>query len=342
MTGKTYLVPRAFIWRRVHSLTGLLIVLFLVEHLLTNSQAALFFGDDGNGFVRAVNAIHHLPYLSVIEIVLIGIPILFHGMLGIRYAFMGKHNAHRSDGTKPSMREFGRNRAYSWQRYTAWIVLIGIIGHVGFMRFYAYPLVAKENGHESYFIRLHMDPGLYTVAKRLHVELFDQSQIDEKKRELQEMDSKMMVLQSNMASVENKLMQEMSERQEISYDAENAAMLDSMQTWKQKKQWVAALTARGLYQGQVIGVASEFGDAILLNVRDAFKNVIVAVLYTIFVLATCFHAFNGLWTFCITWGVILQARAQSRMVNVCIGIMVVVALLGLASIWGTYWVNLKY
>lgn len=35
-------LPSAFIWRRAHSLTGLWLVLFLIEHLLTNSQAALF------------------------------------------------------------------------------------------------------------------------------------------------------------------------------------------------------------------------------------------------------------------------------------------------------------
>ena len=51
-------LPKEFILSRLHSLTGLLIVIFLFEHLLTNSQAALLIGDDGAGFVRMVNFIH--------------------------------------------------------------------------------------------------------------------------------------------------------------------------------------------------------------------------------------------------------------------------------------------
>jgi hypothetical protein len=72
----TYTLPRAFVWRRVHSLMGLWLALFLTEHLLTNSQAALLLGDNGGGFVRTVNWIHDLPYLQVIEVFLIGTPIL--------------------------------------------------------------------------------------------------------------------------------------------------------------------------------------------------------------------------------------------------------------------------
>ena len=51
MTAATAVIPRAFIWRRLHSLMGLWLVLFLGEHLLTNSQAALWLGDNGKGFV---------------------------------------------------------------------------------------------------------------------------------------------------------------------------------------------------------------------------------------------------------------------------------------------------
>src|ERR1700719_477349 len=79
------LIPQAFIWRRAHSLTGLWLVLFLIEHLIVNSQAALFVGDNGNGFVNAVNSIKDLPYLPVIEIFLLGVPFLIHGLWGIKY-----------------------------------------------------------------------------------------------------------------------------------------------------------------------------------------------------------------------------------------------------------------
>lgn len=68
MTAAAAAIPKAFIWRRLHSLMGLWLVLFLIEHLLTNSQAALWLGDNGRGFVNMVNAIHNLPYLEVIEL----------------------------------------------------------------------------------------------------------------------------------------------------------------------------------------------------------------------------------------------------------------------------------
>src|SRR5579872_2565645 len=93
------LLSKSFIWKRLHSLFGLWIVLFLTEHLLTNSQAALWIGDDGNGFVRMVNFIHDLPYLQVIEVLLIGIPLLFHMVLGVKYLWSGKFNSTKSNGS---------------------------------------------------------------------------------------------------------------------------------------------------------------------------------------------------------------------------------------------------
>lgn len=75
-------VPPNFTMKRFSSLMGLFIVLFLFEHLLTNSQAALFFGDYGKGFIDAVNFIYSLPYLPVLELVLLGVPIGYHGYWG--------------------------------------------------------------------------------------------------------------------------------------------------------------------------------------------------------------------------------------------------------------------
>ena len=106
----TYTLPRAFVWRRVHSLMGLWLALFLTEHLLTNSQAALLLGDNGGGFVRMVNLIHDLPYLPAIELFLIGTPILIHAVWGIKYLFTSKSNAKGSDGSKPALKEYKRNK----------------------------------------------------------------------------------------------------------------------------------------------------------------------------------------------------------------------------------------
>ncbi len=163
-------IPKAFIWRRLHSLTGLFFSLYLFEHLLVNSQAALWIGDDGSGFVRAVNSIQELPYLHFIEIFLLGVPILIHMAWGIHYLQSSAPNSWASDGTKPSLPEYPRNRAYTWQRITSWLLLVGVIAHVIQMRIVEYPVKA---GEKSYMVRLNYDKGLETLAPRLNFKLLD-------------------------------------------------------------------------------------------------------------------------------------------------------------------------
>jgi succinate dehydrogenase / fumarate reductase cytochrome b subunit len=91
----------------------------------------------------------------------------------------------------------------------------------------------------------------------------------------------------------------------------------------------------------VIGASKDFGTATLLNVRDAFKSPVKIALYTIFVLAASFHGFNGLWTFMMTWGVMITRVSQKKALRICIIIMALIAFLGLISIYGTYLMNLK-
>lgn len=279
-------IPSAFIWKRLHSLSGLFLALYLFEHLLINSQAALLFGDDGSGFVEAVNAIHQLPYLPVIEIGLLGFPILLHGILGVQYLFTGVSNSGKSDGTTPSL-PYGRNKAYTWQRITSWILLFGIVFHVIHMRIVEYPTAAKEGNKHFYLVRLDADTGLASVADRLDVKLYTQAQIPK------------------------------------------------------KSPWSAALEGNPLGSGEVMAVAPTFGMAELLMVRETFKMPVMMAIYTVFVLAACFHGFNGLWTFMISWGINLTPRSQRRMLGFCIFLMCLVAFFGLATIWGTYWINLK-
>ena len=58
------------------------------------------------------------------RVVLLGVPILIHVVLGVKYLFTAKFVAGRSDGSVPTLRS-PRNRAYKWQRITSWILLIG-------------------------------------------------------------------------------------------------------------------------------------------------------------------------------------------------------------------------
>lgn len=265
-------IPTAFIWRRVHSLLGLWLVIFLSEHLLVNSQAALWIGDDGHGFVRLVNFLENLPYLQVLEIVLIGIPLLVHAIWGIKRVFTSEPNSRKSDGSKPSLGEYGRNRAYTWQRLTSWILLFGLLGHVAQMRFLDFPKKVHLNNEEQFLVKLTPDEQLYPLAKRLDVSLYTPSEMEG--------------------------------------------------VWQAK-------------EGQVIAAAATPGQAMLLTVRDTFKSPLMAILYTIFVLAAAFHAFNGVWTFLITWGVILAMPAQKTMTRVTLAGILILSLLGLMAIWGS-------
>jgi succinate dehydrogenase / fumarate reductase cytochrome b subunit len=307
-------IPRAFIWRRAHSLTGLWIVLFLIEHLLTNSQAALYLGDDGVGFVRAVNFLRDLPYLQVIEIFFLGIPFLIHGIWGVLYLFTGKFNIYPTDGSSPSLPQYPRNHAYTWQRITSWILLVGIAAHVIHMRFLEYPTSARQGAEHQYFIRVASDEGLDTLSKRLGFNLYNQKQIEEITQQM---------VSQTPAPAEHRHFEELIKLRE------NQAWVEAVQHWP-------------LHENQMIAVAPSFGVAELLMVRDAFKNPTMIFLYTGLVLAACFHAFNGLWTFMISWGITLTARSQQIMRTLATSLMVLVTFLGLAAIWGSYWLNLKY
>lgn len=325
-------IPKEFFWRRVHSIFGLLILLFLIEHFLTNSQSALLFGESGEGFIRAVNFIKNLPYLPVIEILVIGIPILVHAVLGIKYLFTAKFNSFPNSGKSPSLYKYKRNQAYTFQRITSWILLIGIIAHVSYMRFYRYPTHARLAEQTYYFTRLDLDPGLYSVSARLGVKLYSEDQI---KSYLESMSQKREMGDEISAQGEKVL-----ESPSNGFNRSEQKLMIQWQNYEQKKEFVEALTKKKIEKNQVIAQCPDFGTATLLMVRDSFKSVYKAILYTIFVLAASFHGFNGLWTFCITWGFVIKQRSQSKMVNVCYGIGALVALLGLASIWGTYWINL--
>lgn len=168
-------VPRAFITRRLHSLLGLWLAIYLFEHLLINSQAALYFYDNGASFIAMVNKIHQMPYLKVIEITVLGLPFLLHGLWGISYLRTAKLNSFSTDGSTPALQGYSKNRAFSWQRITSWILLVGIIAHVVHMRFIENPQPITKGGETSYFLVQKESPTLYKMKDKLHLIFYDQS-----------------------------------------------------------------------------------------------------------------------------------------------------------------------
>jgi succinate dehydrogenase / fumarate reductase, cytochrome b subunit len=305
-------IPSSFIWKRAHSLTGIWLVLFLMEHLFINSQAALLIGDDGNSFVRAVNSIRDLPYLPVIEIVFLAIPFFIHGIWGIKYIFSAKYNSFQTDGSDPAFPEYPRNQAYTWQRITSWILLFGILAHVIQMRFIEYPVSAEMGSESLYMVQLNKDEGLYPLSKRLGFEIYNSGHIEETHKHIQSL--KM----SPVAATPT---------------GEDLLILEQRE---QELDWLAKLEKFSLNENQVVAVSKTFGVAELLMVRDTFKDPLMIILYTGLVLAACFHAFNGLWSAMINMGITLTATSQRIMRKLAVGLMVIITFMGLAAIWGSY------
>ena len=270
-------ISSEFIWRRVHSLMGFWLVIYLCEHMLVNSQVALWIEDQGHVFIRMANGLESIPFLPVAEILFLGIPIGIHGVWGIYPIFQAKTNSKFSNGSKPSL-QYGRNRAFTWQRLSSWILLFGILGHVLQMRFLDQPKKIHLEGRLYYAVCLEDDPDLMKLTHRVQANIF-------------------------------------SKEQAISNGFSH------------------------LKKNEVAVFADTPGTVMLLKVRDTFKSPLMVILYSIFVMAAAFHAFNGLWTFLITWGMILSYRSQKAALPlIWIGFGIIL-FFGFAAIYGSYWLS---
>jgi succinate dehydrogenase / fumarate reductase cytochrome b subunit len=115
-----------FYLRRLHSLTGLLIGLFLFNHFLTNS---FVFGPDGKeAFNHKVHFIHSIPFLFAVEMGMVFLPFLFHMVYGLMIMWKGESNT--------ADYGYGRNWMYAVQRWTAWILVGFILWHLLEWRFF--------------------------------------------------------------------------------------------------------------------------------------------------------------------------------------------------------------
>ncbi len=140
-TGDTrpFLEKHHLLFRRLHSLTGIApIGVFLLTHLTTNSSIlwgrllgshADVAGPQAAGvatFQHEVNFIHSLPFLILIEIFGLWLPIAFHSILGVYYAATGKPNV----GAYP----YRDNWRYTLQRLSGYLGVLFIFYHVATLR----------------------------------------------------------------------------------------------------------------------------------------------------------------------------------------------------------------
>jgi succinate dehydrogenase / fumarate reductase cytochrome b subunit len=114
----------SFIWRKLHSLLGIIpIGAFLLEHLLSNFEALkgpIAYGEQ----VRFLNS---LPLVRVLEWTFIFIPILYHAVYGVYIWLRGKSNI--------VYYPWAGNWMYIAQRYTGLIAFAYIVQHVLRQRF---------------------------------------------------------------------------------------------------------------------------------------------------------------------------------------------------------------
>lgn len=326
-------IPKAFVWRRLHSLTGLWFLIFLLEHLFTNSQAAIFFGFQENWFVNSVNFLHHLPYLPLIETLLLGVPMALHAGWGVYYMMTAKSNVRGRGGKAPGMKH-ERNKAYSMQRISAWVILFGIIFHVAQMRFIMYPYKAAMGTYTQSFGRYKVDPGLYKVSDDLKVSIYDTKAIEMEKQALDRM--------KNKISLVDKRLDEMEKSGSLyreTYSSEMNDVYKSIVEYKEKEEFVKGLTHFSLASNEVVITSKKSADLILLNVRQAFQSIWICLIYTLFVLASIMHGCNGFWTFCITWGLLISRKAQESWVHFAYGLAFIMSVLGMMAIWGSYFFN---
>lgn len=114
MSGNSYLP------RKLHSLLGVIpLGLFFIEHAITNYSA---FEGGKEGFNRSVQFLHGLPLVFFLELIIIWLPILFHGVYGLYIAYQSNINVGRYS--------YGRNWAFALQRITGVITFIFVIWHV--------------------------------------------------------------------------------------------------------------------------------------------------------------------------------------------------------------------
>ncbi|WP_332649778.1 succinate dehydrogenase cytochrome b558 subunit [Lysinibacillus sp. 54212] len=112
---------REFLWRRLHSLLGVIPVgLFLVFHLSLNFTAV---GGE-EAYNNATGMMELVPHslLLLMEWVIIYIPLMFHAFYGIYIAFTATHNTQR----------FGtfRNWMFRLQRMTGIFLVIFVAWHI--------------------------------------------------------------------------------------------------------------------------------------------------------------------------------------------------------------------
>ncbi|HEY2492434.1 MAG TPA: succinate dehydrogenase cytochrome b558 subunit [Paenibacillus sp.] len=106
--------------RKLHSLLGVIpLSFFILEHLVTNFAA---FEGGKDAFNEGVAFLNGLPLVLFMEMFLIWLPLLYHGVYGLYIAYQSDSNV--------GSYKYERNWRYLFQRITGVLTFMFIIWHV--------------------------------------------------------------------------------------------------------------------------------------------------------------------------------------------------------------------
>ncbi len=134
----------SFIFRRLHSLTGIIPVGgFLLFHIFENMAAIRGPEAYDEGILHLANLMP-AAYFYLIEIFVLGLPILFHGFYGLYITFTGKTNV--------SAYQYRSNWLYFAQRVTGVLAFAFILYHIYSLRIAVTMMGAGAglDGHPGY------------------------------------------------------------------------------------------------------------------------------------------------------------------------------------------------
>ncbi|MDX1930970.1 MAG: hypothetical protein SFU56_00040 [Capsulimonadales bacterium] len=149
----------SFLLHKLHSLSGVMpIGFFMIFHLTANSYSLR----GATEFNTAVKAISYAPFVILLEIFVIAIPILFHAIYGIFIAM-----EMQGPGGNTSYYGYQRNWLYVLQRWSGVVAFAYILWHTWDTTFfkYGYELTQGEAGHELGFRAISYDAMAWRMAQ---------------------------------------------------------------------------------------------------------------------------------------------------------------------------------
>jgi succinate dehydrogenase cytochrome b subunit len=134
-----------FLLRKLHSLTGIVpLGIFFVEHMVANFTAV---GPQGPAeFNRTVAFLRGLPFVVLLEVFGILVPLLFHGVLGMWISFEGRINVVQYPAA--------RNWMYVLQRVSGALTLVFVVFHLLHFRFHSFEKPFEQIAFEQVALRL--------------------------------------------------------------------------------------------------------------------------------------------------------------------------------------------